>query len=198
MKRLKSSVLFLVMTVLICATGTMAYVSDSDKKNNVAAVGSVTTEIEEDFPDPTPTPVAQNPKYKKEIWTGNLADNEKGFNADCYVRMLLTYSNNDIGKGVEILGLDTVNWKYNSQDGYYYCRKKIAEGEKTPSLCTGFRINSAKINDTYKESMPDFEINVYEESIQAEGFSDFESAWNYFKAPISVHTERREWIEENS
>lgn len=39
---------------------------------NTAAVGSVITEIDEDFPDPTPTPMGDNPSYKKEIWTGNL------------------------------------------------------------------------------------------------------------------------------
>ena len=37
---------------------------------------------------------------------------------------------------------------------------------------------------------------MYEESVQAEGFSDFESAWNYFKNPISADTERREKLEE--
>ena len=54
-------------------------------------------------------------------------------------------------------------------------RKCCHEGEKTTPLC-GFRIDSSKIDDTYKDSITDFEINVYEESVQAEGFSDFESA----------------------
>ena len=65
-------------------------------------------------------------------------------------------------------------------------------------LCSGFRIDSSKIDDTYKDSITDFEINVYEESVQAEGFSDFESAWNYFKNPISADTERSEKLEEIS
>lgn len=115
--------------------------------------------------------------------------------ADCYVRMSLSYSDDDIGRGVELLGVDKVNWVYNPGDGYYYYRNIVAEGETTTPLCTGFRINSEKIDDTYKDSLFDFEINVYEEAVHAEGFSDFESAWSYFKNPVSVQTERRGTVE---
>ena len=148
------------------------------------------TEIEENFPDPTPTPMENNPSYRKEIWTGNFSSSEKGFNADCYVRMMVSYSDDDIGRGVEILGMDTVNWVYSNEDGYYYYRNVVAEGEKTTPLCTGFRIDSAKIDDTYKNSLSDFAINIYEESVQAEGFEDFKSAWRYFDNPISGNAER--------
>ena len=75
----------------------------------------------------------------------------------------------------------------------------LSRKERKPHLlCSGFRIDSSKIDDTYKDSITDFEINVYEESVQAEGFSDFESAWNYFKNPISADTERSEKLEEIS
>ena len=70
---------------------------------------------------------------EKEIRIGNFSGSVKGFQADCYVRMSLSYSNDDIGRGVKLTGLDTANWVYNSQDGYYYYRKKISEGEKTNS-----------------------------------------------------------------
>ena len=172
MRKLKNPVLFLFIAGTICAAGTAAYFSDSDNRINEVAVGTVTTEIEENFPDPTPTPMENNPSYRKEIWTGNFSSSEKGFNADCYVRMMVSYSDDDIGRGVEILGMDTVNWVYSNEDGYYYYRNVVAEGEKTTPLCTGFRIDSAKIDDTYKNSLSDFAINIYEESVQAEGFED--------------------------
>ena len=151
MRKLKNPVLFLLIAGTICAAGTAAYFSDSDNRINEVAVGTVTTEIEENFPDPTPTPMENNPSYRKEIWTGNFSSSEKGFNADCYVRMMVSYSDDDIGRGVEILGMDTVNWVYSNEDGYYYYRNVVAEGEKTTPLCTGFRIDSAKIDDTYKK-----------------------------------------------
>lgn len=197
-KLLKVPIFFLFVTGVLCALRTAAYFSDYDDKMNTAAVGSVITEIDEDLPDPTPTPMGDNPSYKKEIWTGNFSGNEKGFNADCYVRMSLSYSDDDIGRGVELLGVDKVNWVYNPGDGYYYYRNIVAEGETTTPLCTGFRINSEKIDDTYKDSLFDFEINVYEEAVHAEGFSDFESAWSYFKNPVSVQTERRGTVEKSS
>ena len=145
MNKLKRPVFLLLTTGLLCATGTAAYFSDFEKKINSAAVGYVTTEIEEDFPDPTPTPMENGPSYRKEIRIGNFSGSVKGFQADCYVRMSLSYSNDDIGRGVKLTGQDTANWVYNSQDGYYYYRKKISEGEKTTPLCTGFQIDPQKI-----------------------------------------------------
>lgn len=198
MKKLKRPAFFLLAAGILCATGTVAYFSDFEKKINSAAVGYVTTEIDEDFPDPTPTPMENGPSYRKEIRIGNFSGGEKGFQADCYVRMSLSYSNDDIGRGVRLTGLDTVNWVYNSQDGYYYYRKKVSEGEKTTPLCTGFQIDPEKIDDTYRDSIEDFEINVYEEAVQAEGFSDYESAWAYFSDPLSVQAERRGMLEEKT
>ena len=191
MNKLKRPVFLLLTAGILCATGTAAYFSDFEKKINSAAVRYVTTEIEEDFPDPTPTPMENGPSYRKEIRIGNFSGSVKGFQADCYVRMSLSYSNDDIGRGVKLTGLDTANWVYNSQDGYYYYRKKISEGEKTTPLCTGFQIDPQKIDDTYRDSIKDFEINVYEEAVQAEGFSDYESAWRYFSDPVSAQAERR-------
>ena len=132
MRKLKNPVLFLFIAGTICAAGTAAYFSDSDNRINEVAVGTVTTEIEENFPDPTPTPMENNPSYRKEIWTGNFSSSEKGFNADCYVRMMVSYSDDDIGRGVEILGMDTVNWVYSNEDGYYYYRNVRKEKRRRP------------------------------------------------------------------
>ena len=90
MNKLKRPFFLLLITGLLCATGTAAYFSDFEKKINSAAVGYVTTEIEEDFPDPTPTPMENGPSYRKEIRIGNFSGSVKGFQADCYVRMSLS------------------------------------------------------------------------------------------------------------
>ena len=50
MRKLKNPVLFLFIAGTICAAGTAAYFSDSDNRINEVAVGTVTTEIEENFP----------------------------------------------------------------------------------------------------------------------------------------------------
>ena len=59
-KLLKVPIFFLFVTGVLCALRTAAYFSDYDDKMNTAAVGSVITEIDEDFPDPTPTPMGDN------------------------------------------------------------------------------------------------------------------------------------------
>lgn len=65
MKNLKISVCFFLTAGFLLTAGTAAYLSASDQKVNTLAVGHVTTEIEENFPDPTPTPVEENPSYIK-------------------------------------------------------------------------------------------------------------------------------------
>ena len=91
MKNLKISVCFFLTAGFLLTAGTAAYLSASDQKVNTLAVGHVTTEIEENFSDPTPTPVEENPSYIKEIWAGNFSGGERGFHADCYVRMALSF-----------------------------------------------------------------------------------------------------------
>ena len=156
MNKLKRPVFLLLTTGLLCATGTAAYFSDFEKKINSAAVGYVTTEIEEDFPDPTPTPMENGPSYRKEIRIGNFSGSVKGFQADCYVRMSLSYSNDDIGRGVKLTGLDTANWVYNSQDGYYYYRKKISEGSMILTGTTLKILRSMFMRKLYRQK--DFQI----------------------------------------
>ncbi len=55
MKKIKRTASFFLAAGILCAAGTAAYFTDFEEKVNSAAVGYVTTEIDEDFPDPTPT-----------------------------------------------------------------------------------------------------------------------------------------------
>ena len=194
-KFIKSFVGLLFLSGVLCTVGTAAYLSDYEIQPNTVAVGAVTTEIEEDFPDPTPTPIDRDPEYVKKIWIGNFSGGENGFQTDCYVRMSLSYSNSDIGKAVVLLGMDTANWVYNATDGYYYYKQKLTEGKRTTPLCTGFRIDSARVDATYKDELSDFTINVYEEAVQAQGFKDYAAAWDHYLKPLSAPKERSEEIE---
>lgn len=168
---------------MFCMGNTMAYLTSSDQTENVVTAGRNQTEIQEDFPTPSPVPLEENPEYKKTVWVTNLPEG-KGGSVDCYVRVALSYSNYDIGKAVTLRNLDTVNWKYNHRDGYYYYTKMLAEGESTTPLFTGFSINPAEVEDSYKDSITDFQIQVYEESVQAGDFQDYSSAWAYYTQPL--------------
>lgn len=168
---------------VFCMGSTMAYLTSHDQAQNQITVGRNETKIEEDFPTPTPIPLEDNPEYQKTVWVTNQPGGQGG-SVDCYVRVSLSYSNEDIGRAVVLQNLDTVNWKYNTADGYYYYTKVLTKGGSTTPLFTGFVINGAEVDTAYKDSITDFRIQVYEESVQAGDFGDYLSAWAYYTHPI--------------
>lgn len=170
--------------ILLCIRTTTAYFSDCDQLVNVLEAGHNTTEIEENFPDPTPKPLDENPEFEKTVWGSNDSTGENGKSVPCYVRLCLSYSDFDIAKALTYLNLNTSDWIYNEKDDYYYYRHILGKGKKTAPLFTGFRIDSSKVGDNCKDKISDFRIHVYEESIQAEGFSDYTAAWNYYLHPV--------------
>lgn len=162
---------------------TAAYFSDYEKVVNQLVVGRNVTEIEEDFPGPTPTPTDTGTEYKKIVQVSNQSE-EESTNVDCYVRVLVTFSDYDIGQAVTLIGLDTDNWIYNEADGYYYYKNILKRGCTTTALFTGFKVEDAKVDIQYLESIKNFHINVYEESVQSGGFTDYQEAWDYYLNPI--------------
>lgn len=168
---------------VLCMGSTMAYLTSYDQAENQIAVGRNETKIEEDFPTPAPIPLEENPEYQKTVWVTNQSGGQGG-SVDCYVRVSLSYSNEDIGRAVVLRNLDTANWKYNGADGYYYYTKILAKGESTTPLFTGFAIEAAEVDTACRDSITDFRIQVYEESVQAGDFADYSSAWAYYANPI--------------
>ena len=67
--------------------------------------------------------------------------------------------------------------------GTHY-RHILKEGETTAPLFTGVSIDSSRLDDTYLDLLPEFKIQVYEESVQSAGFSDYEKAWEYYGSPV--------------
>lgn len=60
------SVLWAGCVLCLLGTGTTAaYLTSWDQEENLVSVGQNTTEIIEEFPDPTPVPVEENPEYTK-------------------------------------------------------------------------------------------------------------------------------------
>ena len=51
-------------------------------------------------------------------------------------------------------------------------------------MFTGVSIDSSRLDDTYLDLLPEFKIQVYEESVQSAGFSDYEKAWECYGSPV--------------
>lgn len=169
----------LIMIAAVKCGTTTAYFTAYDAKNNITTAGHNDTEIEEEFPVVTPTPITQNPKYTKKVWVKNESTSLESTLADCYVRVRISYSNADIGAAVQLIGLNTTDW-IKETDGFYYYKKILKKNETTTTLFSGYQIDSSKVEDRYKKLITEFAINVYEESVQAEGFADYKAAFAHF------------------
>lgn len=184
-RAIKKSLYLLAITGMIGIGTTSAYFSAYDKIDNQMAVGRNVTEIEEDFPGPTPTPAGENIEFKKTVVISNSYSEENISDVECYVRAMISFSNYDIGKAVALIGMDTTNWIYHQADGYYYYKKSLKKGEVTTPLLKGFRVIQSEVDKQYLDKINDFHINIYEESVQKGEFQDYLTAWNYYLNPIN-------------
>lgn len=160
--------------------GTNAYLTSSDQAVNVIGVGKNTTTIVEEFPTPSPLPGDEDFGFSKTVWVANGDGQGESASVDCYVRVSLGYSDYDIARAVTLNQLDRTNW-VEAGDGFYYYKKILREGEKTTPLFSGISVDSSKLEKTYLDQIDAFEVQVYEESVQAAGFGDYKSAWEFYR-----------------
>jgi len=169
----------ILLGVLVGVQGTAAYQSAYDKAVNIVTPGNISSEIGEDFPNPPTIVPDKDIDIAKKIWVSNNPSGQNQTGTDCYVRVAVGYSNSDIGKAVTMKNTDSENWIYGD-DGFYYYKKILREGEKTTPLFSGIFIDASKLEKTYLDQIDTFEVQIYEESVQAAGFGDYKSAWEYY------------------
>ena len=170
----------ILLGVLVGVQGTAAYQSAYDKAVNIVTPGNISSEIGEDFPNPPTIVPDKDIDIAKKIWVSNNPSGQNQTGTDCYVRVAVGYSNSDIGKAVTMKNTDSENWIYGD-DGFYYYKKILREGEKTTPLFSGIFIDASKLEKTYLDQIDTFEVQIYEESVQAAGFGDYKSAWEYYR-----------------
>lgn len=181
-KRILSiSLICLLMSVLTLGT-TYALLIHEDKVINYFTVGSTAIVIEEEFtPPPKLEPDISFVKKPEVVNTGNLP---------CYVRMRVDISNSDVIDYVTLkyLESDTVNtenWEYNTQDGYYYYKEVLAANSRTEPIFTSVSISKYKPDGETELTVADleeFDISIYAESIQIEDDSiSYMEAWSLWE-----------------
>lgn len=169
---------FLAVILFCLPVGkTTAYMTDSESLLNQMTPGNNTSRIVEDFPSVSPQDPEDNPSFRKTVQI--TAPAAAGLNVDCYVRAKILYSNSDIGNTVTLSGTDPAWTRGN--DGYYYYVRKLREGETTAPLFTSLSIDSGKQNNRSKAYVKNFEISIYEESVQAGNAKDYSAAWSAFR-----------------
>ena len=169
---------FLAVILFCLPVGkTSAYMTDSASLLNQMTPGNNTSRIVEDFPPVSPQNPEDDPVFQKTVQI--TAPAASGQNVDCYVRARILYSNSDIGNTVTLSGTDPAWIKGN--DGYYYYTHKLREGETTAPLFTSLAIDSTKQNDRSKAYVKNFEVSIYEESVQAGSAQNYSAAWAAFR-----------------
>jgi len=157
-----------ILLILISAgVGIYAYLSDSDEAVNRVTVGGVNVSIIEDFPPPGP--IEPGTVITKDVKVQN--DGPSG----AYVRIKAVFTDSEMGNNCTV-DWNTSDFVYDNSDGYYYYTKVLDVGDITESLFTKVEVSSTMSADDIK----DFDILVYAEAFQSEGFDDYESAWEYF------------------
>lgn len=157
-KKIFVFVISAALTGVCLCTSLYAYLSSHDNQINYFTAGQNSIEIKEEFPTPDPKPGGS---IKKVVTIKNNGD------VPCFVRTQILFSNGE-AEGVSTLALNKVDWTERQQDGYYYYRHILPVGKSTPALLTAVKIAESANLDELKE----FEIFVYSESVQAEGFRE--------------------------
>lgn len=156
--------LIFCLTAGITGSVVYAYLVDQKEKVNQIKIAENQSHIEEEFDPPTDPKPGQIIKKKPCI----INDSE----IPVYVRAMVKFSNSAAEEQCEPLLINT-QWK-KGKDGYFYYQEEVPPKEKTKTLFDNIVIKST----TIKENLVPFDILVYEESVQSEGFSSAEEAFS--------------------
>lgn len=145
----------LIVLVIVLSLGLIssvsAYFVDKATKKNSFTIGYVETKIEEEYVPPKE--LHPGVSFVKKVTVKNTGPN------DCYVRMLVTFSNSHMEKMCSI-DYNNDDWEKNPQDGYWYYKNVLKSGETTEPLFNKVTVS----NRADDNSLQDFDINVYHES----------------------------------
>lgn len=170
MKRTATHKKLIIICGLIITLGALwtgqsiyAYLTASDSAVNNLTIGINTTEIVEEF---TPPEENLNPgdSFTKKVQIKNTGS------VPCYIRVFVGFDSSEAAEKFS-LDFNTESWTSKQDDGYYYYKTVIQPDELTEPLFT-----TVTCNDEWKLNN-EFEIIVYEESVQSEGFSSYAEAF---------------------
>lgn len=143
--------------IILSANGAFALFADVENEKNRIDIGSVTTEITEEFEEPQDP--APGDVITKKVRIRSVGE------SDCLVRVQVLFSDSEAEK-ICSLNYNTADWEYS--DGWWYYRSILHTGDSTEPLFTEASLSSDA------EEIRAFDILVRQESRQAEGSSVWE------------------------
>lgn len=170
MKKIQKWVITTVLVLISgIAIGIWAYFAKQDSIINTIIPGGVTVEIEENFEPPEV--LEPGTSFTKDVKVKNLGP------SNAYVRVFAVFSDSEMEKYC------TVDWNntdfiYNDEDGYWYYKKSLS-ANGTDSITKSLFTTVTLSNEIPENKIRDFEILVYAEGFQSEGFATYEEAWRF-------------------
>ena len=145
----------------------IAYLADGDTAINKLDIGQNEIELVEEFQPPKE--LTPGVSFTKDVSVINIGP------CSCYVRIKSVFTDSDMEKYCTV-DYNDEDFVYNDEDGFWYYKEVLNFDSSTPSLFT-----TVILSDTIPESeIKDFDILIYAESYQSDGFDSYEDAWEYY------------------
>ena len=157
------------VSTFVCVRGVAAYMTSHGNKTNPITAGAVNTELHQTLVLPHDGALQSSDRVREKIYVSNKGPN------DAYIRIYADFKDSYTDAYVTV-DYNTDDYVYNRDDGYWYCREAVTAGEDTPELIEGITV-SENLPEDYTL---DLDMVVYQEAYQADGFTDYQAAWDDF------------------
>ena len=157
--------LLFVNVLLISGISISAYYYDKAMNQNSFTVGYNEIQVIEKFTPPSE--LKPGVVFTKKPMVKNTGS------VPCYVRMFAEATNSKTGQYMSY-DFNTTEWSSKKVDGYYYYNTILQPGDTTEPLFTKVTVADDAVD------LDDFDIIIYAESVQSEGYATAEEAWNKF------------------
>lgn len=162
--------LTLVLIILLVVGSTMAWFTNTKEVTNEFKAGTVEIQVIEEFNAEGAQNINPGQSYDKKVKVQSLGSKKS------YVRVAIIpkWEPNNLDVNVVKLKINNVDWA-KDEDGWYYYKKILNEGEVTKLLLDGVEFDGLAIKDEYQGAT--FTLTVKAESVQASHYA-FRDKWN--------------------
>ena len=177
-KKLILAVTGCLLISILTIGGTLAWLTDQEQVKNVATIGNVNIEINEEWEPEDGLNIVPDVDITKKPSVKNIGANP------AYIRAKVVFSDSYYNDYVELdYNLNDTNGQWFRNGDYYYYNQIVIPGESTTPLFTQFKLSSNYIEPPIGVN-PGFDIDVYAEAIQSQGFEPSENTEASFASAI--------------
>ncbi len=178
MKKKLTILSLLALCFTFAVSGSLAYFTVQERSNNVVTSGSVEVEIREwtepgqPFPEDGVEDVMPGTSHSKIVEVANIGPES------AWVRVKVNKSYKGVAGDPDLIqleGVDTENWAFREEDGYYYYKKELLPDAVTEPLFKGVMFDPM-MGNSYQNSKAFVAVHVESVQTKNNGSTVFEAA----------------------